>query len=66
MSVRVFALLEICKASARKSLQGIDYFITKAGEAFDGIGKMIENTEAFHRYSKRLIENLKRTVLFET
>lgn len=35
----LFSILETCKASTRKSLQGINYFAAEAGEAFDGIKK---------------------------
>jgi hypothetical protein len=56
----LFTILESCKASTRKSLQGIDYFAAEAGEAFDGIKKMIEEKGALCNDSNRLIENLKR------
>ena len=38
----LFTILETCKASTRKSLQGVNYFAAEGGEAFDGIRKMIE------------------------
>ncbi|CAF3693675.1 unnamed protein product [Rotaria sp. Silwood1] len=56
----LFTILETCKASTRKSLQGINYFVAEAGEAFDGIKKMIEDKVALCSDSARLIENLKR------
>ncbi|CAF4228289.1 unnamed protein product, partial [Rotaria sordida] len=56
----LFTILETCKASTRKSLQGINYFAAAAGEAFDGLRKMIEDKVALHDDSARLIENLKR------
>ncbi|CAF1457032.1 unnamed protein product [Rotaria sordida] len=56
----LFTILDACKASTRKSLQGINYFAAEAGEAFDGIRKMIEDKVALHNDSARLIENLKR------
>ncbi|CAF2500113.1 unnamed protein product [Rotaria sp. Silwood2] len=56
----LFTILDTCKASTRKSLQGINYFAAEAGEAFDGIRKMIEDKVALHNDSARLIENLKR------
>ena len=56
----LFTILESCKASTRKSLQGIDYFAAEAGEAFDGIKKMIEEKGALCNDSNRLLENLKR------
>jgi hypothetical protein len=56
----LFTILETCKSSTRKSLQGINYFAAEAGEAFDGIRKMIEDKVALWTDSERLIENLKR------
>ncbi|CAF1490257.1 unnamed protein product, partial [Rotaria sordida] len=56
----LFTILDTCKASTRKSLQGINYFAAEAGEAFDGIRKMIEDKDAVSSESKRLIDNLKR------
>ncbi|CAF4910721.1 unnamed protein product, partial [Rotaria sp. Silwood2] len=31
----LFTILEICKASTRKSLQRVNYFAAEGGEAFD-------------------------------
>ncbi|CAF5227688.1 unnamed protein product, partial [Rotaria magnacalcarata] len=56
----LFTILEICKASTRKSLQGINYFAAEGGEAFGGIKKLIEDKAALSMDSERLIENLKR------
>ncbi|CAF1308364.1 unnamed protein product [Rotaria sordida] len=56
----LFTILDTCKASTRKSLQGINYFAAEAGEAFDGLRKMIEDKVALYSDSERLIENLKR------
>ena len=56
----LFTILEACKASTRKSLQGVNYFAAESGEAFDGIRKMIEEKIALCSNSDRLIENLKR------
>ncbi|CAF3350206.1 unnamed protein product [Rotaria sp. Silwood2] len=56
----LFTILDACKASTRKSLQGIDYFAAEAGEAFDGLRKKIEDKVALCSDSDRLIENLKR------
>jgi len=56
----LFIILETCKASTRKSLQGINYFAAEAGEAFDAIRKMIEDKVVVCNDSDRLIENLKR------
>ncbi|CAF4233619.1 unnamed protein product, partial [Rotaria sordida] len=56
----LFTILDTCKASTRKSLQGINYFAAEAGEAFHGLRKMIEDKVALYSGSERLIENLKR------
>jgi hypothetical protein len=56
----LFTVLETCKTSTRKSLQGINYFAAEAGKAFDGIRKMIEGKVALCSDSDRIIENLKR------
>ncbi|CAF3954433.1 unnamed protein product, partial [Rotaria sp. Silwood1] len=60
----LFTILQICKASTRKSLQGINYYAAEAGEAFDGIRKMVEDKIALCSYSARLIENLKRAQFY--
>ncbi|CAF1548365.1 unnamed protein product [Adineta ricciae] len=56
----LFTILNTCKASTRKSLQGINYFAAEAGEAFDGLQKMIDDEVPLRNESERLIENLKR------
>ncbi|CAF4621306.1 unnamed protein product, partial [Rotaria sp. Silwood2] len=56
----LITILDTCKASTRKSLQGINYFAAEAGEAFDGIRKMLEDKVTLCTDSERLIENLKR------
>ena len=56
----LFTILETCKASTRKSLQGVNYFAAEGGEAFDCIRKIIEEKIALCSNSDRLIENLKR------
>ena len=56
----LFTIRDTCKASTRKSLQGVNYFTAEAGEAFNGIIKMIEDRDAISSESKRLIDNLKR------
>ena len=37
----LYSLLDVCKASTRKSLQGINYFAADVSEAFDSIEKLI-------------------------
>ncbi|CAF1985980.1 unnamed protein product [Rotaria magnacalcarata] len=56
----LFTIPETCKASTRKSLQGVNYFAAEAGEGFDGISKMIEGRNSLSSNSEQLIENLKR------
>ena len=60
----LFTILETCKASTRKSLQDVNYFVAEGGEAFDGIRKMIEEKIALCSNSDRLIENLKRAQFY--
>ena len=55
----LFSILDVCEASTRKSLQGINYFAAEAGEAFDGIRKMIEEKVTQCNDDDQLIENLK-------
>jgi hypothetical protein len=56
----LFSLLDVCKASTRKSLQGINYFAADAGEAFDSIEKLIDELHLDMTKHRRLLENLKR------
>ena len=56
----LYSLLDVCKASTRKSLQGINYFAADAGEAFDSIEKLIDELHLDITKHRRLIENLKR------
>ena len=55
----LFTILDTCKVSTRKSLQCVNYFAAVAGEAFDGLRKMIEDKVALCSDSERLIKNLK-------
>ena len=36
-------VLSACSASVRKSLQGLDYFISEGGKAFDDLLKLVDN-----------------------
>ncbi|CAF3765947.1 unnamed protein product [Adineta steineri] len=60
----LFKMLEVCKASTRKSLQGIDYFAAEGSEAFEGIKQMIQSNSLPSCENNRLIENLKRARLY--
>ncbi|CAF4552882.1 unnamed protein product [Rotaria sp. Silwood2] len=60
----LFTILDTCKASTRKSLQGINYFAAEAGEAFDGLRKMLEDKVTLCDDSERLIENLECARLY--
>ena len=57
----LYSLLDVCKASTRKSLQGINYFAADAGEAFDSIGKLIDELHLDMARHRRPLENLKRS-----
>ena len=56
----LYSLLDVCKASTRKSLQGINYFAVDAGDAFDSIEKLIDKLHFDITKHRRLLENLKR------
>ena len=56
----LYSLLDVCKASTRKSLQGINYFVADASEAFDSIEKLIDELHLDITQHRRLVENLKR------
>jgi hypothetical protein len=43
----LFTILDVCKASTRKSLQSIDYFAADATKGFEGIKKIIESKAIF-------------------
>lgn len=60
----LLTILDVCKASTRKSLQGIDYFAADAAEGFEGIRGMIETTAYFSSERNRLLEDLKRARLY--
>ena len=60
----LFPILDICKASTRKSLQGIDYFAADAAEGFKGIKRIIETYPLLPSESNRLVENLQRARLY--
>ena len=53
-------MLDGCKASTHKSLQGINYFAADAGDAFDSIEKLIDELYFGLTKHRRLLENLKR------
>ncbi|CAF1193962.1 unnamed protein product [Didymodactylos carnosus] len=56
----LYKIIDVCKASTRKSLQGIDYYAADAGEAFDSLQKMIENLNLLSAEAQRLIDNLRQ------
>ncbi|CAF3315891.1 unnamed protein product [Rotaria sp. Silwood2] len=57
----LYKMLDICKASTRRSFAGIDYYNADAGEAFDNIIKMVESLGPMSSEHRRLIENLKQS-----
>jgi hypothetical protein len=56
----LLSLVNSCKASTRKSLQGINYFAANAGEAFEQIVQVVKEFHMTPVDEKRLITNLKR------
>lgn len=56
----LYSLLNACKASTRKSIQGINYFAADASETFDSIEKLIDTLHLDITKHRHLLENLKR------
>ncbi|CAF4151188.1 unnamed protein product [Rotaria magnacalcarata] len=56
----LFKILEICKTSYRKSLQGLNYFAADGDEAFDFLSKIVQDLNLNSNLAKRLRDNLKR------
>ena len=56
----LYSLLDVCKASTRKPLQGINYFAADAGDAFDSIEKLIDEFHFDITKHRRLLQKLKR------
>ena len=56
----LYSLLDVCKASTRKSLQGINYFAADADDVFDSIEKLIDELHFDIEKHRHLLENLKR------
>ena len=56
----LLSLVHSCKASTRKSLQGINYFAANASEAFDQIVRVINELHISSVEEKCLVANLKR------
>ena len=56
----LYSLLDVCKASKRKSLQGNCYFAGDADEAFDSIEKLTDELHFDVIQHRRLLEKLKR------
>ena len=55
----LFKILEIYKASCRRSLQGLNYFGVDGGEAFDPLSKIVQDLNLSRDLTKRLCDNLK-------
>ena len=59
----LFRILDVCSASTRTSLQGLDYFTAEGGKAFDDMAAVVEKLRDVYglglRWSKEHIKNLK-------
>ena len=56
----LYKILKECKASSRKSIQGLNYFAANGSEAFDALYDLVNNLHLDVKKSYHLIENLKR------
>jgi hypothetical protein len=56
----LFKILKTCKASTRKSLQGLNYFAADGSEAFDLLIKLVTQLRINENERNRLINNLKQ------
>ena len=57
-------ILKNCKASTRKSLQGINYFAASASEGFEWIVKAVKDNFSYLDDSSLLIDSIKRARLY--
>ena len=58
----MYRVLETCKASTRKSLQGLDYFIADGAKAFDDLVTVVEKMASLgkdHEWVHDIKERLK-------
>ena len=56
----LFKILDECKASTRKAIQGLNYFIANGTEAFDSLYDVVNCLLLDPGENRRLIDNLKR------
>ncbi|CAF1112852.1 unnamed protein product [Didymodactylos carnosus] len=59
-SSSLYKILSICKASTRKSFQGLNYFAADGSEPFDCLIEIIQDIYIDRDKKKHLIDNLKR------
>ena len=58
-------VLNLCSASVRKSLQGLDYISSSGAEAFDELGVVAENGQGMS-WAKRVKDHLKSAKRYST
>ena len=56
----LYKILECCKASTRKALQGLNNFVADGAAAFEGLKNMVENLSIDVHEKTQLITNLQR------
>ncbi|CAF0765842.1 unnamed protein product [Didymodactylos carnosus] len=56
----LYKILNVCQASTRKSLQGLNYFAADGSEAFDSLIRTIQELTVSIDEQQRLIKNFKR------
>ena len=56
----MYHILSECSASVRKSVEGLDYFIAEAGEAFRCLEEVVHNLDIDTAEQKTLIDDLKQ------
>lgn len=56
----LYKILHECKASSRKSVQGLNYFVANASEAFDILHEVVKNLHLNSNENLHLINGLKR------
>lgn len=56
----LFEILDECKASTRKAVQGLNYFVANGSEAFDSLYEVVRTLHLDVGENRRLIEKLKQ------
>ncbi|CAF1256518.1 unnamed protein product [Didymodactylos carnosus] len=60
----LLSILNVCKASTCHSLQGVNYFVANAGEAFDDLTELVEGLRLDINTKRSITANLKRTRMY--